>query len=58
MVGKHKKGVALHKTARGLPFTRRLYMIFPFFPLRDQDLRNEINDNNKLTVGAEIVGNE
>ena len=29
--------------------------IVPFF-IWDQDLRNQINNNDKLTVGAEMVG--
>ena len=33
-------------------------MIVPFFPIWDPDLRNQINDNNKLTVGAEMVEKE
>ena len=31
-------------------------MNVPFFPIWDPDLKNQINDNNKLTVGAEMVG--
>ena len=31
-------------------------MIVPFFPNWDPDLRNQINNNIKLTVGAEMVG--
>ena len=30
-------------------------MIVPFFPIWDPYLRNQINNNNKLTVGAEMV---
>ena len=31
-------------------------MIVPFFPIWDPDLRNQINNNDKLTLGAEMVG--
>ena len=31
-------------------------MIVPFFPIWDPDLRNYINNNIKLTLGAEMVG--
>ena len=30
--------------------------IVPFFLIWDQDLRNQINNNNKLTVCAKMVG--
>ena len=31
-------------------------MTVPFFPIWDPDLRNQIYNENMLTVGAEMVG--
>ena len=31
-------------------------MIVPFFPIWDPELRNQINNENMLTVGVEMVG--
>ena len=31
-------------------------MIVPFFPIWDPNLRNQINNNDNLTVGDEMVG--
>ena len=33
-------------------------MIVPFFPIWDPVLRNQMNNDNKLNVGAEMVGKE